>query len=154
NYSYIEEYLKTTKSFSKIITSMPNFSVENIDKFINKFEHENLKLLYPSLKDYNEEDLNYTLLILENMLNNLIVIDDEELSLNEQVDNILKSFKISNPLLFKKSFIATRLGQKDLSIDNAIDDINSRLELDNLKLELPKTKEQQEKEVLELVQVR
>ena len=44
--------------------------------------------------------------------------------------------------------------EKDWSIDSTIDDINSRLELDNLKLELPKTKEQQEKEVLELVQVR
>ena len=40
------------------------------------------------------------------------------------------------------------------TIDNTVDNINSRLELDNLKLELPKTKEQQEKEVLKLVQVR
>jgi len=38
--------------------------------------------------------------------------------------------------------------------NSALDNINSKLALDNLKVELPKTKEQQEKEVLKLVQER
>jgi len=38
--------------------------------------------------------------------------------------------------------------------DSALNNINSKLALDNLKVELPKTKEQQEKEVLTLVQVK
>lgn len=132
NYEYYidaDSYIKTTKTFMKLIGAISQDKEwkKHVDKFVFTYEHENVKSIYSSMQKYDNENIDYTLIILENLTNNEEVwtlnqniFEDDTLSFNKQCDIFTnKVFGINNDLL-KKSLIAIKLGSSNIDINNII----------------------------------
>lgn len=124
-YNNIDAYLDTYRSFLRLIIALDK-KPENLSKQIEKFRescfHENIKRLFPSMKDYSTQEVDYTLLILETMTSDediFLYVNTtmkEELSLNERFDKILlKMFNTTSPTL-RHSLGAIRCGKKEIDL--------------------------------------
>ena len=89
-------------------------------------EQLNLKNVYPSMKNYKDDDIDYTLLILENITSDEEIYEfvneimKEDIALNDRLDKILqKIFKTTNPQL-RHSLGAIRGGKKEIDFTNII----------------------------------
>lgn len=91
----IDSYLDMFKNFIRLIQGCLNNNKEHIEKsrqkFINSYLHENIKVVFPSMKYLDDFSIDYTLLILENVITYKKV--------NECVKTILSGDKI-----IKKTF--------------------------------------------------
>ncbi len=123
-YKDIDCYMDLNKSLIvlllTIIENKQDRLNERIDNFKNCFLHSNLKKVYPSMKYYQEGNIDFTLLLLENMTSNEEIYEyvneimKEEISLNDRLDKILKKiFKTTNPQL-RYSIGAIRSGRKEI----------------------------------------
>lgn len=122
-YKDIDCYMDSHESFITLILAI----IEKADEveesrksFKNCFLHSHLKKIYPSMKYYRDENIDYTLLLLENITSNEEVYEyvnetmKEEISLNDRFDKILKKiFNSINPEL-RYSLGAIRSGKKEL----------------------------------------
>ena len=129
-YKNFDVYIDFYDSFMKlirveIINKRNNFSVrlEDIKEYL---EHSNLKNVYPSMKNYKDDDIDYTLLILENITSDEEIYEfvneimKEDIALNDRLDKILqKIFKTTNPQL-RHSLGAIRGGKKEIDFTNII----------------------------------
>lgn len=124
-YNNIDAYLDIYRSFLKLLIALDKKS-ENLSKQIERFKesffHENIKRLFPSMKDYSTQEVDYTLLILETMTSDedtFLYVNStmkEELSLNERFDKILlKMFNTTSHTL-RHSLGAIRCGKKEIDL--------------------------------------
>ena len=122
-YKDIDCYMDSHESLITLILAMieKEDEIEESSKaFKNCFLHSHLKKFYPSMKYYRDENIDYTLLLLENITSNEEVYEyvnetmKEEISLNDRFDKILKKiFNSINPEL-RYSLGAIRSGKKEL----------------------------------------
>lgn len=122
-YKDIDCYMDSHESLITLILAIieKEDEVEESSKsFKNCFLHSHLKKIYPSMKYYRDENIDYTLLLLENITSNEEVYEyvnetmKEEISLNDRFDKILKKiFNSINPELIY-SLGAIRSGKKEL----------------------------------------
>lgn len=124
-YNNIDAYLDSYRSFLRLLIALDKKS-ENLSKQIERFKesffHENIKRLFPSMKDYSTQEVDYTLLILETMTADediFLYVNTtmkEELSLNERFDKILlKMFNTTSPAL-RHSLGSIRCGKKEIDL--------------------------------------
>jgi DNA helicase HerA-like ATPase len=123
-YKNIDFYMDTNKSLITllltIIENKKDKVDERVDNFKNCFLHFTLKKVYPSMKYYQDEDIDYTLLLLENITSDEEIYEfvnetmKAELPLNDRLDKILqKIFRTTNPQL-RHSIGAIRSGRKEI----------------------------------------
>ena len=123
-YKNIDCYMDANKSFITLLLSIVenknNILDERIENFKNSFLHVNLKKVYPSMRYYEDEDIDFTLLLLENITSNEEIYEyvngimKEDILLNDKLDKILqKIFKTTNPQL-RHSVGAIRSGRKEI----------------------------------------
>ena len=98
--------------------------VDEVEKssqaFKNCFLHSHLKKVYPSMKYYQDKNIDFTLLLLENMTSNEEIYDyineimKEEILLNDRLDKILKKIFNLTTYELRYSLGAIRSGKKEL----------------------------------------
>ncbi len=130
-YKNINSYINLYENFISIIYALKEKeemqSLEScIKEFKNSFIHTRLKKNYPSMKNYKDDDIDYTLLLLENITSNEEIYEfvnetmKEDIALNDRLDKILqKIFKTTNPQL-KHSLGAIRCGKKEIDFTTII----------------------------------
>ena len=127
-YNSVDSYLDMYKSFIRLINAL--ISKECIAKPTTRlkesFYHENIKEVFPSMKSYNDDSIDYTLILLENMTaeeeiyNFVNITMQEDIGLNSRFDKILnKIFKITSPEL-RHSLGAIRTGKKEIDFTKII----------------------------------
>ncbi len=123
-YHNVDCYLDVYKSFLRVIKALIDEDKESLSNEIknlkSKFLHENIKETFPSMKYYDSDSIDYTLLILENMTTNEEVYNyinnvmQESISLNDRFDKILKTmFNTTSPEL-RYSLGAIRSGANEI----------------------------------------
>ncbi|MFW2566117.1 ATP-binding protein [Aliarcobacter butzleri] len=123
-YKDIDCYIDSIKGFITLILTIIEKKEEELqdrlDNFKNSFEHLNLKTIYPSMKSYKDFDIDFTLLLLENMTSNEEIYEfvnkimKEDISLNDRLDKISqKIFKTTNSQL-RHSLVSIRYGKKEI----------------------------------------
>lgn len=129
-YKNIDCYMGANKSLITllltIIENKKDMLGERVENFKNCFVHFNLKKVYPSMKFYQDEDIDYTILILENITSNEEIYEyvnetmKEDISLDDRLDKISqKIFKNRTPQL-RHSIGAIRSGRKEIDFTNII----------------------------------
>ncbi|OHE10074.1 MAG: hypothetical protein A2513_08225 [Sulfurimonas sp. RIFOXYD12_FULL_33_39] len=123
-YKNIDCYMDSSRSLITllltIIENKKDKLDERVENFKNCFLHSNLQRVYPSMKYYEYEAIDFTLLLLENITSNEEIYEyvnevmKEDISLNERLDKILqKVFKTVSPEL-RCSLGAIRGGKKEI----------------------------------------
>lgn len=129
-YRNIDCYIDSIKGFTTLILTIiekKDNNLENrVDNFKKCFEHLSLKTIYPSMKNYKDFDIDFTLLFLENITSDeeiyefLNITMKEDISLNDRLDKISqKIFKTTNPEL-RHSLGAIRSGKKEIDFSRNI----------------------------------
>jgi len=127
-YNSVDSYLDMYKSFMRLIHAL--VSKECITKPIRILKeslyHENIKKVFPSMKNYPYEAIDYTLILLENMTDDEDIYSfinttmQENIALNNKFDKILnKIFKTTSPEL-RHSLGAIRTGKKEIDFTKII----------------------------------
>lgn len=126
-YNDVDCYLDIYKAFLRFIKSLIDDNQFELSKAIQnlkiKFIHENIKEVFPSMKYFAEDNMDYTLILLENITTEeeiYIFINNtmkEEISLNNRLDKILnKIFNTVTPEL-RYSLGAIRSGKKEIDFN-------------------------------------
>ncbi|MEA3497875.1 MAG: ATP-binding protein, partial [Campylobacterota bacterium] len=126
-YKDVDSYLDVYKCYLRLINSLIIGKKEGIKKSIEAIkeatQHENIKEVFPSMKHYNDFEVDYTLLLLENITSDEEVYNfinstmQENIALNERFDKILnKVFKATSPEL-RYSLGAIRSGTKEINLN-------------------------------------
>ncbi|OCL97194.1 ATP-binding protein [Arcobacter porcinus] len=129
-YRNIDCYIDSIKGFTTLILTIiekKDNNLENrVDNFKKCFEHLSLKTIYPSMKNYKDFEIDFTLLFLENITSDEEIYEfvnttmKEDISLNDRLDKISqKIFKTTNPQL-RHSLGAIRSGKKEIDFTNII----------------------------------
>ena len=129
-YTDIDCYIDSIKGFTKLIRTIiekKDNNLENrVDEFKKCFEHLSLKTIYPSMKNYKDFDIDFTLLFLENITSDEEIYEfvnttmKEDILLNDRLDKISqKIFKTTNPEL-RHSLGAIRSGKKEIDFSRNI----------------------------------
>lgn len=129
-YRNIDCYIDSIKGFTTLILTIiekKDNNLENrVDNFKKCFEHLSLKTIYPSMKNYKDFDIDFTLLFLENITSDEEIYEfvnitmKEDISLNDRLDKISqKIFKTTNPEL-RHSLGAIRSGKKEIDFSRNI----------------------------------
>ena len=127
-YDNVDAYLDMHKSFLRLIDAL--IHDKGLDKPLirlqESFQHKNIKENFPSMKNYNADSIDYTLLLLENITTNEEVYNfvnitmQEELALTDRFDKILnKIFKITSPEL-RHALGAIRVGTKEINFSEIV----------------------------------
>lgn len=130
----IDTYIEMLRYFIRLILSYLNNDKGHIKKsrqnFINSFLHENIRVVYPSMKYYDDFSIDYTLLILENIvldrenyeLINSITDEDltEKKSFNHKLDEITKKICGCSLAGLKFSLTAIRAEKESLDLNTII----------------------------------
>lgn len=121
--------MKVVKKLIVIVLSIIHDKDDLNDKLGNFKEyliHSNLATIYPSMKNYKSDDIDYTLLLLENITSDEEIYEfvnetmKEDTALNDRLDKILqKIFKTTNPQL-RHSLGAIRSGKKEIDFTTII----------------------------------
>ncbi|MGJ0290735.1 DUF87 domain-containing protein [Aliarcobacter cryaerophilus] len=125
-YRDIDYYMDSIKGFTNLILTIiekKDNNLENrVDKFKKCFEHLSLKTIYPSMKNYKDSDIDFTLLFLENITSDEEIYEfvnttmKEDIPLNDRLDKISqKIFKTTNSEL-RHSLGAIRSGRKEINL--------------------------------------
>lgn len=123
-YKNIDCYMDANKSLITllltIIENKKDKVDERVDNIKNCFLHFTLKKVYPSMKYYQDEDIDYTLLLLENITSDEEIYEfvnetmKAEQPLNDRLDKILqKIFRTTTPQL-RHAIGAIRSGRKEI----------------------------------------
>jgi len=126
-YNDVDCYLDAYKGFLRFIKSLIDENFKELSKAIQnlkiKLLHENIKEVFPSMKYYATDNIDYTLLLLENIITDKEVysyINDvmqEDISLNNRFDKILKKiFHNTSPEL-RYSLGAIRSGTNEIDFN-------------------------------------
>lgn len=129
-YRNIDCYIDSIKGFTTLILTIiekKDNNLENrVDNFKKCFEHLSLKTIYPSMKNYKDFDIDFTLLFLENITSDEEIYEfvnttmKEDILLNDRLDKISqKIFKTTSPQL-RHSLGAIRSGKKEIDFTNII----------------------------------
>jgi len=129
-YNDVDAYLDAYKSLIRLFISLSQEDGEKIEKytrkFIERFAHENIKVVYPSMRQYEHDAIDYTLLILENITKDediyhyVNAVMKEDKILNDRFDKILsKMFNTTNPEL-RYSLGAIRCGKKEVDLHGIV----------------------------------
>ncbi len=128
-YKDIDSYIESSKKLIVIVLSIIHNKYDLNDRLENFKEcliHSNLATIYPSMKNYKDSDIDYTLLLLENITSDEEIYEfvnetmKEDIALNDRLDKILqKIFKTTNPQL-RHSLGAIRSGKKEIDFTNII----------------------------------
>lgn len=128
-YKDIDSYIESSKKLIVIVLSIIHDKDDLNDKLGNFKEyliHSNLATIYPSMKNYKSDDIDYTLLLLENITSDEEIYEfvnetmKEDTALNDRLDKILqKIFKTTNPQL-RHSLGAIRSGKKEIDFTTII----------------------------------
>lgn len=129
-YRNIDCYIDSIKGFTTLILTIiekKDNNLENrVDNFKKCFEHLSLKTIYPSMKNYKDFDIDFTLLFLENITSDEEIYEfvnitmKEDISLNDRLDKISqKIFKTTSPQL-RHSLGAIRSGKKEIDFSRNI----------------------------------
>ena len=126
-YNNAHRYLLTYESFLIIIKSLiDNDSqalVEARQDLQKVFFHKNIKEVFPSMRHYDNNKVDYTLLLLEN-----ITLDEEvynfmnrtmkeDIALNDRFDKILYKIFDTTSVELRHSLGAIRYGKKEINLD-------------------------------------
>jgi hypothetical protein len=125
-YKNIDCYMDANKSLITLLLTIIEDKIDKVDEraenFKNCFLHFNIKKVYPSMKYYQDEDIDYTLLLLENITSDEEIYEfvnetmKAEQPLNDRLDKILqKIFRTTNPQL-RHSIGAIRSGRKEIDL--------------------------------------
>lgn len=124
-YKDIDSYIDVYESFLYLIHTLveKNEDISSAVKELKKsFLHRKIKKVFPSMKYYNNDDIDYTLLILEHMTSDKEVYEyvnitmNEEFSLNNRFDKVLKyTFGTTLPEL-RYCLGAIRIGSKEKNL--------------------------------------
>jgi DNA helicase HerA-like ATPase len=126
-YNDVDCYLDTYKGFLRFIKSLIDENFKELSKAIQnlkiKLLHENIKEVFPSMKYYATDNIDYTLLVLENITTDEEVytyiydVMQEDISLNNRFDKILKKiFHTTSPEL-RYSLGAIRSGTNEIDFN-------------------------------------
>ncbi len=123
----VDCYLAVYQSFLLLIKTLIDGKNQELSKVIqdfkNQFLHKNIKKVFPSMKPYSDDYVDYTLLLLENITTNeeiYIFLNNtmkEKLSLNDRFDKILFFIFNSTSLELRHSLGAIRSGKTELDYD-------------------------------------
>ena len=126
-YNDVDCYLDTYKGFLRFIKSLIDENTEDllnaIKKLKIKFLHENIKEVFPSMKYYETDNIDYTLLILENITTNEEVysytndVMQEDISLNNRFDKVLKKIFHTTSAELRYSLGAIRSGTEEINFN-------------------------------------
>jgi len=126
-YNNVDCYLDIYKSFLRFIKSLIDDNITDlfttIKNFRHKFLHENIKEIFPSMKFYESDTIDYTLLILENITSNKEIysylndVMQENISLNNRFDKILKKIFHSTSAELRYSLGAIRSGTNEIDFN-------------------------------------
>jgi DNA helicase HerA-like ATPase len=125
-YRKIDGYLGMSKSFLRLVNELINEN--NIDSAVktvkDSFLHKNIKITYPSMKYYSDYNIDYTLLLLENIVGNseriemLNTVMIKEISLESKLDLILIEIFQQTSINLRHSLAAIRAGKYILDFNN------------------------------------
>lgn len=128
-YKDIDSYIESSKKLIVIVLSIINNKDDLKDRLENFKEcliHSNLATIYPSMKNYKNDDIDYTLLLLENITSEEEIYEfvnttmKENTALNDRLDKILqKIFKTTSPQL-RHSLGAIRGGKKEIDFTTIV----------------------------------
>ncbi|MGJ0303755.1 DUF87 domain-containing protein [Aliarcobacter cryaerophilus] len=129
-YRKIDSYIASITGFTTLMLAIIENKNEKlqdrVDNFKKCFEHLSLKTIYPSMKNYKDFDIDFTLLFLENITSDEEIYEfvnitmKEDISLNDRLDKISqKIFKTTNPEL-RHSLGAIRSGKKEIDFSRNI----------------------------------
>ena len=127
-YKNIDAYLDMYKSLFRVIDSLifNKDLIKVISRFKENLEHENIKEIFPSMKNYAYDDVDYTLILLDCITSDVdiyIFVNQtmqEEKPLNDKFDMILnKIFQTTSPEL-RHSLGAIRIGAKDIDLSQIV----------------------------------
>jgi hypothetical protein len=130
-YSDIDAYLDTYKNFAHLLLTLIDGKEEKFAErckiFRDCFIHENLQTVFPSMRNYNTDDIDYTLLLLENITSDEEIFEylnttmkEPDTDLSEQFDRILhKIFKTTSPEL-RYSLGAIRSGTQEIDFSDFV----------------------------------
>jgi len=129
-YKNVDNYLDVYEYFIYFIESLLKEDKQEILDVIKDFKtsfiHKKIKEVFPSMKYYKKSNIDYTLLILENITtdediyNNVNSIMESNISLNDKFDKILKiMFNTISPEL-RYCLGAIRGGQNEIDFSNIV----------------------------------
>ena len=129
-YRNIDSYMDSITGFTNLMLTIIENKNEKlqdgVDKLKECFKHLRLKTIYPSMKNYKDFDIDFTLLFLENITSDEEIYEfvnttmKEDISLNDRLDKISqKIFKTTNPEL-RHSLGAIRSGKKEIDFSRNI----------------------------------
>lgn len=131
-YRNIDAYLDSYRAFLRFILSLNDTDTadiqEEIDSLKASSKHRSVKVIFPSMSQYKDSDIDYTLLLLENITSDEDIYNyvnntmKEDANLNDRLDKILKKlFQTTNQEL-RHSLGAIRCGKKDINLLSIIKD--------------------------------
>ena len=130
-YNSIDNYLRFYDNFLFLINILINNDKANLVKVLKEFKqtfrHKNIKTTLPSMKYFSDYEVDYTLLILENLTTDeenysflKETMKKENLSRNEKFDKILhKIFNTTSPTL-RYALGAIRIGSKEIDFNSIV----------------------------------
>ncbi|WP_066348600.1 helicase HerA domain-containing protein [Aliarcobacter cryaerophilus] len=128
-YKDIDSYIESSKKLIVVVLSIIHDKddlKDRLENFKESLIHSNLATIYPSIKNYKDDDIDYTLLLLENITSNEEIYEfvnetmKEDIALNDRLDKILqKIFKTTSPQL-RHSLGAIRCGKKEIDFTTIV----------------------------------
>ena len=130
-YNSVDGYLRFYDNFLLLIDTLINNDkatlVEVLKEFKQTFRHKNIKTTLPSMKYFEDYEVDYTLLILENLITDeefysflKETMKKQSLSRNEKLDKILhKMFNTTFPTL-RYALEAIRAGSKEIDLNSIV----------------------------------
>ena len=129
-YKDIDSYMDAYGSFLYLIKTLidqkPQEITEAIKELKKSFFHKQIKKVFPSMKNYKSDDIDYTLLILEYITSDVEVYDfvnavmKEDIKSNNRFDKILKyMFQTITPEL-RHCLGAIRAGSKEINFNSIV----------------------------------
>lgn len=129
-YRKIDSYIASITGFTTLMLAIIENKNEKlqdrVDNFKKCFEHLSLKTIYPSMKNYKDFEIDFTLLFLENITSDEEIYEfvnttmKEDIPLNDRLDKISqKIFKTTSPQL-RHSLGAIRSGKKEIDFSRNI----------------------------------
>ncbi|MFX4241657.1 helicase HerA domain-containing protein [Aliarcobacter butzleri] len=128
-YKDIDSYIESSKKLIVVVLSIIHDKddlKDRLENFKESLIHSNLATIYPSIKNYKDDDIDYTLLLLENITSDEEIYEfvnetmKEDIALNDRLDKILqKIFKTTSPQL-RHSLGAIRCGKKEIDFTTIV----------------------------------
>lgn len=126
-YNDVDCFLNIYKGFLRFIKSLVDKNIKELSKAIQnlkiKLLHENIKEVFPSMKYYATDNIDYTLLLLENITTDEEIysyvndVMQEDISLNNRFDKVLKNIFYTTSPELRHSLGAIRSGTNEIDFN-------------------------------------